>query len=280
MKNPVSASRFSLFTFLVFFLLQHGSAHAYTPARANDELNGAAAALANPTPANCRTADRLLDQADVTIDQILRERSLRGCLTQSVNDLVGFARTLSNLGRVLQSECGLRRSYDNTLDKMRGWENTPLCAAENKQQRCQQYASTAVRQHQVNISKGCGFEGRPWSNDYNGHYRWCLGESENAAHQETQARKIAIDNCGLSLPNLTGDWICTKKCPAGGEGKIAKIAQQESRLHFTNEGGGISEGRFENPNTVIATQWGNLRGAIKDGGTSIHWSNGTIWSRR
>jgi hypothetical protein len=83
-----------------------------------------------------------------------------------------------------------------------------------------------------------------------------------------------------SLPNLTGHWICTKHCPAGGEGKTARIAQEESRLHFTNEGGGKSEGRLENPNTVIATQWGNLRGDIKGGGTSIHWSNGTVWVRR
>ena len=83
-----------------------------------------------------------------------------------------------------------------------------------------------------------------------------------------------------SLPNLAGDWICTKSCPAGGEGNIARIKQKGSQLHLTNEAGGTSEGRFEGSNTIVATQWGNVKGDIRDGGNEIHWRNGTIWIRR
>ena len=83
-----------------------------------------------------------------------------------------------------------------------------------------------------------------------------------------------------SFPNLTGQWKCKKYCPAGAVGKSASIKQGESpQLHFTNEGGGKSEGRFVDQNTIIATQWGNLRGDIKAGGMEIHWGNGTVWER-
>lgn len=213
MKNPVSESRFSLFAFLVLFLLLHGPAHAYTPEEADGQLDSADSALRNPTPwtplprDNCVSAERSLDQADVTIDQILRDRTMRGCVARPLTDLEGFARRLSDLGRILQRECGMRRSYDNTLEKIRSWANTSPCGAQDKQQRCRQYANTAVRQHQINISKGCGFTDRPWSNNYNGHYSWCLGVSDNAAHQETQLRKIAIDNC--AVPGMCNRFIGT-----------------------------------------------------------------------
>lgn len=215
MNYIVTASRFLfVFAFLVLSLLQNIPAYAYTIGEADGQLNRAARQLINPNRARplprnrCTAADMLLDQADVSIDQILRNRTMKGCLTQPLNDLEGRALRLRNLGRILQRECGMRRSYGNTLTKVRSWQNTKQCGAPNNQQRCKQYANTAVNQHQININKKCGFTGRAWSNNYTGHYNWCLSASENAAHQETQARKISIDNCAVpgECNRFIGTW--------------------------------------------------------------------------
>ena len=133
---------------------------------------------------------------------------MRGCLAQPLNNLRARAGRLAGLSGRLQRECGMRRSYGNTLGKVRSWENTRPCGAPNNAQRCQQYANTAVRAQQININKNCGFTGQPWSNNYTGHYTWCLGASSNAAHQETQARKILIDNCAVpgNWSGFIGTW--------------------------------------------------------------------------
>jgi hypothetical protein len=109
--------------------------------------------------------------------------------------------------------------------------------------------------------------------------RGCMNDPEmqELIRQVTNAGDDAVSP---SFPNLAGNWICTKNCPAGGEGKTARIAQEGSRLHFTNEGGSTSEGQFIDRDTVTATQWGNLRATIRDGGRVIDWSNGTEWARR
>jgi len=127
MKNLVSASSFSLiFSFLGLLLLQHGPAHAkYTMGGTMGLLNQARAQLDR---GNCVRADRLLDQADVAIDQILRERTMKGCIDGSLDDLERLARFLSEQGRRLENPpCGMRRSYDNTLDKIRSWRGTRNC---------------------------------------------------------------------------------------------------------------------------------------------------------
>lgn len=258
----------------------------------NSLLNDAAGALVECRAGNrnaCIRADKSIDRADVAVIQLLTECTRGNCLRGSLNPLERFASIIADRSRDLQTFSGMRRTYDNTLITVRSWQNTRPCGVQNIQQRCQQYANTAVNQHKLNISKGCGYEGRPWSSNYAGHYQWCLGASENDSHQETQARKILLDNCAVrsnnnrasSFPNLTGQWKCTRNCPAGGVGKYANIKQGQSRqLNFTNEGGGTSDGRFVDQNTVIATQWGNLQGYIKEGGRSIHWGNGTVWERR
>lgn len=206
MKNIVSTSRFSvLFSFIILFFLQHGSAHAYTLGEADTQLNAATAELG---AGNCASADRFLERADVTIDQILRNLTMRGCLAQPLNNLRARAGRLAGLSGRLQRECGMRRSYGNTLGKVRSWENTRPCGAPNNAQRCAQYANTAVNAQQMNIKKNCGFKGRAWSTNYSGHYQWCLGASSNAAHQETQARKIYIDNCAVpgKCNRFIGTW--------------------------------------------------------------------------
>lgn len=85
--------------------------------------------------------------------------------------------------------------------------------------------------------------------------------------------------CEVRYPNLSGDWVCTQNCPAGGEGKRAKIIQNGLKLTITNEGGNTTEGKFENANTILAFDWGNLKAGINNDGKEINWSNGTIWVR-
>lgn len=81
--------------------------------------------------------------------------------------------------------------------------------------------------------------------------------------------------------DLAGKWLCTKYCPAGGEGKDARIDQDGLALVFTNEGGGVSRGYFlEGQIGVIATDWNRLIGLIKDKGARIEWLNGTDWVRK
>jgi hypothetical protein len=125
-----------------------------------------------------------------------------------LDDLERLAERLADLGRTLQRECGIRRTYGATVTKLRSWENTPPCGVQDKQRRCKQYADTAVRQNRLNVKKDCGFTGPGWSSDHKGHYNWCLKVSENAAHQETQSRKIALDNCAVprTCNRFIGTW--------------------------------------------------------------------------
>ncbi len=174
-------------------------------------LNDAAAALDRCRAGDrnaCRQADRLIDRADVAVIQILTECTRGNCLRGDLAPLEGRAERIERLSRDLQNLTGMRRSYANTLGTVRSWRNTKPCVSQNRQNRCQQYANTAVRQHQLNISKSCGYTGSRWSDKYQGHYRWCMNVSENAAHQETEAKKILIDNCAVTgvCNRFIGSW--------------------------------------------------------------------------
>ena len=61
--------------------------------------------------------------------------------------------------------------------------------------RCDQYARTAVAQNQENIQRRCGYTGARWSDNYQGHYNWCLGVSEGFADSETKAREDGLKKC-------------------------------------------------------------------------------------
>jgi hypothetical protein len=52
--------------------------------------------------------------------------------------------------------------------------------------------------------------------------------------------------------NLAGEYTCHVNCPAGGEGKVARIEYDGTELVFINEAGGRSKGSFVNASTVVA----------------------------
>jgi len=91
---------------------------------------------------------------------------------------------------------------------------------------------------------------------------------------------MLIPDCTLwaqPLPNLQGKWICFGPCQKPGQPVF--IDQAGNELHFYNEVGDVSVGKFQDPNKVVASGW-NLTGTIKPDGQSINWANGTIWSRQ
>lgn len=60
-------------------------------------------------------------------------------------------------------------------------------------------------------------------------------------------------------------------------GKPCSITGPNEQLTFTNEYGASSRGKLADPATVVATDWGNLRGRLLEGGSFILWENGTWW---
>jgi hypothetical protein len=83
----------------------------------------------------------------------------------------------------------------------------------------------------------------------------------------------ASNGQGFTVWSIGGAWTC--------DGRPTSITQDGSgNLVFTNQMGGLSKGRFLNTDTVIATEWeGGLHGSVQDGGKTIRWANGTVWSR-
>lgn len=70
---------------------------------------------------------------------------------------------------------------------------------------------------------------------------------------------------------VTGPW-CVNSLPAS-------ISLAGGRLTIHNENGMVTPGRFKNPQTIVAIDWGPLEGSIVNGGKDIVWHNGTIWHR-
>ena len=104
---------------------------AYNSNAINWALNDAARALRSCSRANwtaCRSADRNLDRADVAIDQMLRYCVGRNCRKYQLGGLLRHAGRLAGLSRTLQARSGMRRTYENTLGKIAGWERTPFCS--------------------------------------------------------------------------------------------------------------------------------------------------------
>ncbi len=71
---------------------------------------------------------------------------------------------------------------------------------------CRNYASTAVNQNNQNVSHGCGYSGARWSNDYNGHYNWCMGAGRSTANYETNERRNGLQRCQPQSTKYKSRW--------------------------------------------------------------------------
>ncbi len=71
------------------------------------------------------------------------------------------------------------------------------CAQKPKQdqQACQAYAKAAVEHQIANKSQRCGFSGGAWSEDYAGHFDWCLKAAADARVAEGNARYQQLLGC-------------------------------------------------------------------------------------
>ena len=66
-------------------------------------------------------------------------------------------------------------------------------------ERCQGYANEATSQQNINRQQSCGFAGDPWSDNWNGHFNWCLGVSEETLRGQSGARQNALNYCGFCV---------------------------------------------------------------------------------
>ncbi|MFN0053350.1 MAG: lamin tail domain-containing protein [Planctomycetales bacterium] len=71
------------------------------------------------------------------------------------------------------------------------------------------------------------------------------------------------------IPEIDGAW-------SNAAGQPTRIEQLGMSLLFVNRVGGTSVGRFVAPGQVQARDWGNILGTLN--GSSIAWSNGTVWT--
>jgi hypothetical protein len=64
---------------------------------------------------------------------------------------------------------------------------------------CHSYATNAVAQQATNNFQDCGFGGDRWSANFNGHYDWCLGQSEGTLEFERAGRQADLDKCTMCV---------------------------------------------------------------------------------
>jgi hypothetical protein len=88
---------------------------------------------------------------------------------------------------------------------------------------CDEYATTACSQNNLNIMRECGFSDARWSSDYDYHYSWCVhGNNRQHAKDQTLARKMALDaDCPTRQGDLVAlDWCYRIERPTGMGGPI------------------------------------------------------------
>ena len=76
-------------------------------------------------------------------------------------------------------------------------------------------------------------------------------------------------------PNLDGTWYRD-----GNRSQACSIQQKKGSLRLKNESGRAATGSFDDSHH-ITTNWpeGQIGGTISPDGNTIHWDNGTSWSR-
>jgi hypothetical protein len=69
----------------------------------------------------------------------------------------------------------------------------------DKRAYCQVYARQALNDVQSSETRGCGFTGVAWSNDFNEQFNWCMSQSDvGTTTQENVTRSTAVEQCSGS----------------------------------------------------------------------------------
>jgi hypothetical protein len=103
-----------------------------------------------------------------------------------------------------------RRDRQGFLRRCKG---DPLIVPE-----CDEYATTACSQNNLNIMRECGFSDERWSSDYDYHYSWCVhGNNRQYAKNQMLDRKMALDaDCPTRQGDLAAlDWCYRIDRPTG-----------------------------------------------------------------
>jgi hypothetical protein len=89
-------------------------------------------------------------------------------------------------------------------------------------------------------------------------------------------RRALVDTASLGgNPNIGGIWSVGDNAAA----RALIVQQPNGALSFINEQGRPSPGRFNSPNTFVATAWDGVSGTLSPDGNFINWNNGTNWRR-
>lgn len=65
-----------------------------------------------------------------------------------------------------------------------------------KADECAEYANTALKQHEENLSRKCRQTGERWHDNYAGHFGWCQTQEEESISSETDVRRKILESCG------------------------------------------------------------------------------------
>lgn len=61
--------------------------------------------------------------------------------------------------------------------------------------RCQSYANRAVSQQRQNRSRGCGYSGSEWQDNYQTHFEWCKRTNWNQVQSQSRRRQDDLNRC-------------------------------------------------------------------------------------
>ncbi len=101
-----------------------------------------------------------------------------------------------------------------------------------------------------------------------GTYTLHFTAANGVAPDDTQTFTLNV------MPDISGTW--------NFNGQAVSIVQTGASLTFTNEHARTSAGGFTSftaPDSIIATDWGNMTATLSHDNTEIDWSNGSKWTR-
>lgn len=81
--------------------------------------------------------------------------------------------------------------------------------SSGREGRCERYARLAVKQHQENLNKDCGFKDPRWHVDHEAHFHWCLMVPPEVSDLENDNRQAMLDRCKNNESPDCGEYART-----------------------------------------------------------------------